>query len=240
MGQCLWGSRKCFKCGASDHLPKDCPQWRKPIQGRVFAMQAEEAKPDTTLLTGNIFINRVATKALFDSRVTHSFISETFVNYLGVKFIGLDVSYSVTVPSREELSATSVIRDIDLELQSHLVYADLIVFPMPKFDIILGMDWLMKNRVLIDFQRRSVLVRQLGMEKFLFQPDRWRNFPRMISCMQARRLIRKGCQAFLASIISAPDAPTSSISDIPVVRDFPNVFPDEVTGLPPERGGVRH
>ncbi|XP_073309893.1 uncharacterized protein [Primulina huaijiensis] len=101
--------------------------------------------------TGNIFIKRIATQALIDSRATHSFISETFASHLDIKMIGLDVNYSVTVPSGEELSATSVVKDIDLELQGHLVFADLIVLPMPEFDIILGMDWLTKNRVLIDF-----------------------------------------------------------------------------------------
>ncbi|XP_073066005.1 uncharacterized protein [Primulina eburnea] len=171
-GPCLYGSGKCFKCGASDHMLKECPQWRQPTRGRVFAMHAQEANPDTTLLTGNIFIKRLATKALIDSRATHSFISETFASHLDVKSIGVDVSYSLTVPSGEELSATSVVRDIDLELQGHLVYADLIVLPMPEFDIILGMNWLTKNRVLIDFQKRSVLVRPLGMEQFLFEPAR--------------------------------------------------------------------
>ncbi|XP_073017979.1 uncharacterized protein [Primulina eburnea] len=110
----------------------------------------------------------------------------------------------MTVPSGEELSATSVVRDIDLELQGHLVYADLIVLPMPEFDIILGIDWLTKKRVFIDFQKRSVLVRPLDMEQFLFEPDRWRSFSPMIS------------------------------SDVPVVRDFPDVFPEDVTGLLPE------
>ncbi|XP_073030757.1 uncharacterized protein [Primulina eburnea] len=156
-------------------------------------MQAEKANPDMILLMGNIFIKRVATKALIYFGVTHSFISETFVNDLDVKSIGLDVNYSVTVPLWEDLSSTSVVTNIDLELQGHLVYADLIVFPMPEFDINLGMDWLTTNKVFIDFQKRLVLVRQLGMEQFLFEPNRWRSFPRMISCMQARRLIYKGC-----------------------------------------------
>ncbi|XP_073318093.1 uncharacterized protein [Primulina huaijiensis] len=198
-------------------------------------MQAEEANLDTTLLPGNIFIKRVATKALLDSGATHSFILETFANHLDVKSIGLDGNYSVTIPSREELSATSVVKDIDLELQGHLMYADLIVLSMPEFDIILGMDWLRKNIVLIDFQKRSLLVRPLDIEQFLFEPDRWRSFPRMISCMQAHRLIHKGCQVFLASIIFAPDAPTPSISDVPVVRDFPDVFHEDVIDLPPKR-----
>ncbi|XP_073025205.1 uncharacterized protein [Primulina eburnea] len=200
----------------------------------MFAMHAQEANPDMTLLIGNIFVKRVTTKALIDSGDTYSFISETFANHL--KSIGLDVSYSVTVPLGEELSATSMVRDINLELQGHLVYVDLIVLLMPEFDIILGMDWLTKNKVLIDFQKWSVLVRPLGLEQFLFEPGRWRSFPRMIACIQARRLIQKGYQAFLASIISAPDVPTQSISDVPVVRDFADVFPDDITGLPPERG----
>ncbi|XP_073020755.1 uncharacterized protein [Primulina eburnea] len=52
-GPCLYGSGKCFKCGASDHMLKECPQWKQPTQGRVFAMHAQEANPDTTLLTGD-------------------------------------------------------------------------------------------------------------------------------------------------------------------------------------------
>ncbi|XP_073061769.1 uncharacterized protein [Primulina eburnea] len=99
---------------------------------------------------------------------------------------------------------------------------------MPEADVILGMDWLMKNRVLIDFQRRSMLVRPLGMEQFLYEPDRWRSFPRMISCMQAQRLIRKGFHAFLANIISTPNTHTDII-------EYPDVFRDDITGLPPER-----
>ncbi|XP_073024345.1 uncharacterized protein [Primulina eburnea] len=183
----------------------------------------------------NIFIKRIATKAFLDSEATHSFISKTFANYLGVKSIGLDMSYSVTVPSGEGLSATSMVRNIDLELQGHLVYVDLIVLPMPDFDIILGMGLLMKNIVLIDFQKRTVLVRPLGMEQFLFEPNRWKSFPRMISCMQAQKLMHKGCQGFLASIISAPDAPTPSIPVVLVFRDFLDVFTDDIIGLPPQR-----
>ncbi|XP_073056933.1 uncharacterized protein [Primulina eburnea] len=106
---------------------------------------------------------------------------------------------------------------------------------MPEFDINLGMEWLTKNIVLVDFQKISVLVRPLGMEQFLFEPDRWRSFPRMNSCMQARRLIHKGCQAYLVRIVLALEVPNPSISDVPVVRNFPDAFPDDVTGLPLER-----
>ncbi|XP_073318053.1 uncharacterized protein [Primulina huaijiensis] len=128
-----------------------------------------------------------------------------------------------------------MVKDIDLEMQGHLVYADLILLSMPKFDVILGMDWLTRNRVSIDFRRRTVLVRPIDREPFVFEPDRFRNLPRIISCIKARKLIFKGCQAFLASIISTPEVPNQSLSDVPVVRDFTDVFPDDVAGIPPKR-----
>ncbi|XP_042441401.1 uncharacterized protein LOC122026745 [Zingiber officinale] len=214
-GPCMVGSGKCLR--------------------RVFVMQAGEVDPDTTLITGRILIAGVATKALLDSGATHSFISDIFVDYLDIKTARLDVSYSVTVPSGEELLATCVVRDLGLELQGHTVQADLIVLPMPEFDMILGMDWLMANRVIIDFHWRSVLIRPIGMEQFAFEPGRCQQFPRMISCMQARKLLLTGSQAFLVSIIATPVVGSPSLEEVEVVREFPNVFPDNIVGTPPER-----
>ncbi|XP_075499284.1 uncharacterized protein LOC142537673 [Primulina tabacum] len=124
---------------------KDWPQWSQTYQEKAFAIHAEEANPDMTLLTGNIFVNRLTTKAMLDSGAINSFISKTSANYLNVQSIGLDVNFSVIFPSGEQLSATSVVRDIDLELHGHLVYVVLIVLPMPEFDVIFCKDWLMKN-----------------------------------------------------------------------------------------------
>ncbi|XP_073317229.1 uncharacterized protein [Primulina huaijiensis] len=234
-GECRWGSGKCYKCGSTDHMFKACPRRGQPTHGRVFTMVAEEANPDTTLLTGKIFISGVASKILIDSGATHSFISDVFASQLNVKSTRIEVNYSVLIPSGEEISANSMVKDIDLEMQCHLVYAHLILLPMPKFDVILGMDWLTRNRVSIDFRRRTVLVRPIDREPFVFEPDRFRNLPLIISCIKARKLIFKGCQAFLANIISTPEVPSQSLSDVPVVRDFTDVFPDDVAGIPPKR-----
>ncbi|XP_073317232.1 uncharacterized protein [Primulina huaijiensis] len=191
-GACMFGSGKCYKCGSPDHLFLQCPQRNLPTQGRVFALHATETNPETMLMTGRIFISGSATKALIDSGATHSFISEVFANFLKVKTVGLDVAYSVVLPSSDEMAATNVIRDIDLELHGNLVYADLIVLPMPEFDIILGMDWLLRNRVLIDFQRRSVLVRPPWMTQFLFETDMYFPLPRIILYVKARKLMHRG------------------------------------------------
>ncbi|KAJ9178679.1 hypothetical protein P3X46_010543, partial [Hevea brasiliensis] len=60
-----------------------------------------------------------------------------------------------------------------------------------------------------------------------------------LSCHQAivdfaRRMMRKGCEAYLAHVVDTRQA-KPNLSDIPIVRDFPEVFPEELPGLPPER-----
>ncbi|XP_073133686.1 uncharacterized protein [Henckelia pumila] len=75
-GRCLKDAGVCFKCKKPGHISTHCPELRRPVQGRVFVMEAEQADPDTTLLTGRIVVAGVATRALLDSGATHSFISE--------------------------------------------------------------------------------------------------------------------------------------------------------------------
>ncbi|KAL0358177.1 UNVERIFIED_CONTAM: Retrovirus-related Pol polyprotein from transposon.6 [Sesamum calycinum] len=56
----------------------------------------------------------------------------------------------------------------------------------------------------------------------------------VISTIEARRLILEGCEAYLAHVINAEKV-NLTLEEIPVVRDFPKVFPDDLSGLPPNR-----
>ncbi|KAG6510107.1 hypothetical protein ZIOFF_028115 [Zingiber officinale] len=113
-GKCLLGARVCYKCKQPGHLSFDCPQLRGPVTGRVYVMKTEEADPDTTLITGRVLVSGVATKALFDSGATHSFISHAFVCRKGIAQEGLTESPLVTIPSGEELSTTSIVRNLKM------------------------------------------------------------------------------------------------------------------------------
>ena len=55
-----------------------------------------------------------------------------------------------------------------------------------------------------------------------------------ISTMQARRFMRKGCETFLAVILDSKRGQVD-VEKIPVVREFPDVFPEELPGIPHER-----
>ena len=52
--------------------------------------------------------------------------------------------------------------------------------------------------------------------------------------MEARCFLRKGCEAFLALILDSKREQVN-LDNIPVIKDFPDVFPEELPGAPPER-----
>ncbi|XP_073317287.1 uncharacterized protein [Primulina huaijiensis] len=141
------------------HKAGDCPKLKQPTTGRAYVMHAEQAESDTTLITGRILLAGIATYALLNSGASHSFIFESFVKKLGILPMDVESGFRVTVPSSEHMISSSMIRDVELKLQKNIIRADLIVLPMPEFDIILGMDWLTLNGAIIDFRRRLVSIR---------------------------------------------------------------------------------
>ncbi|KAL6313721.1 hypothetical protein AAG906_010140 [Vitis piasezkii] len=56
---------------------------------------------------------------------------------------------------------------------------------------------------------------------------------RMISVLQASSLFKKGCQGFFTYVVNEEN--DLKLEDIPIVRDYPDVFPNDLPGLPPER-----
>ncbi|GKB12936.1 hypothetical protein Tco_0846859 [Tanacetum coccineum] len=60
----------------------------------------------------------------------------------------------------------------------------------------------------------------------------------IISCEKAQKYIEKGCQLFLAQVTVKENKDKSAekrLEDVPTVRDFPEVFPEDLPGLPPTR-----
>ncbi|GJT28542.1 putative reverse transcriptase domain-containing protein [Tanacetum coccineum] len=112
--------------------------------------------------------------------------------------------------------------------------ANLLPLEMSDFDIILGMDWLTQHRATIDYHTKRVIFGDLNNPEFIYHDSRPGKPIKIISALKARTLISHGCEGFLTSIKDTSlDGPR--LKSHPVVQNFPNVFPDEFPGLPPER-----
>ena len=65
-----------------------------------------------------------------------------------------------------------------------------------EYDLILGMDWLSKHRAIVDCDKKSVVLKCPDQSTVTVQGIRFGPLSNVISTMQARRFLRKGCEAF--------------------------------------------
>ncbi|KAL0561633.1 hypothetical protein IC582_002073 [Cucumis melo] len=105
---------------------------------------------------------------------------------------------------------------------------------MLDFDVFLGMDWLAANHASIDCSGKEVASNPPSMASFKFKGEGSRSLPQVISAIRASKLLSQGTWGILASVVDTREVDVS-LSSEPVVRDYPNVFPEELPGLPPHR-----
>ena len=91
-----------------------------------------------------------------------------------------------------------------------------------------------KHRAIIDCGQKTVVLRCFDQSEVIIQGIRSSVMSNVILAMQARRFIRKGYEAFLALIVDSKRGQVD-VEKIPVVREFPDVFPEELPGIPLER-----
>ncbi|XP_073121728.1 uncharacterized protein [Henckelia pumila] len=145
------------------------------------------------------------------------------------------VDLNTTIVTGEELSSDLIIRGCSVQMQGHELLADLIILNMSDFDVIFGMDWLSRYEATINCKRSMVSLKTKDGEPFLFHATPKNNSSLLISAGKACQLLSKGCAGFLASVTCNQELPRPKLEDVEVVRDFSEVFPNDIAGLPPAR-----
>ena len=244
LGRCLFGTRTCFKCRQEGHTADRCPLRLTgiaqnqgagaPHQGRVFATNKTEAEKAGTVVTGTLPVLGHYALVLFDSGSSHSFISSAFVSHARLEVEPLHHVLSVSTPSGECMLSKEKVKACQIEIAGHVIEVTLIVLDMLDFDVILGMDWLAANHASIDCSRKEVTFNPPSMASFKFKGGGSKSLPQVISAIRASKLLSQGTWGILASVVDTREADVS-LSSEPVVRDYPDVFPEELPGLPPHR-----
>ncbi|KAL0539828.1 hypothetical protein IC582_024049 [Cucumis melo] len=244
LSRCLFGTRTCFKCRQEGHTADRCPLRLTrnaqnqgagaPHQGRVFATNKAEAERADTVVTGTLPVLGHYALVLFDSGSSHSFISSAFVLYARLEVEPLHHVLSVFTPSGECMLSKEKVKACQIEIAGHVIEVTLLVLDMLDFDVILGMDWLAANHASIDCSRKEVAFNLPSMTSFKFKGEGSRSLPQVISAIRASKLLSQGTWGILASVVDTREVDVS-LSSEPVVRDYPDVFPEELPGLPPHR-----
>ena len=140
----------------------------------------------------------------------------------------------MTNPLGHSVIVNRVYRDCPIRIREYEFPGDLIELSFKEFGVILGMDWLSRHQMMMDCRMKRVTLRTPNEDEVTFIGERSNHLSNVISVATARKMVRKGCEGYLDYVIDTVKA-RPSISDIPTVSYFPDVFPEEFLGLPPQR-----
>ncbi|GJT84076.1 putative reverse transcriptase domain-containing protein [Tanacetum coccineum] len=233
------------------HFKRDCPKLKNKSRGnqggngnapaKVYVVGNAGTNPDSNVVTGTFLLNNRYASILFDTGVDRSFVSTTFSSLIDITPTTLDHYYDVELADEKIIGINTIIWGCILNFLDHPFKINLMPVELGSFDVIVGMDWLAKYHAVIDYAEKIVRI-PLGNETLIVHGDgsSQGNGTRLniISCTKTHKYFLKGHHVFLAHVTTKEIEDKSReklLEDVPIVRDFPEVFPEDFPCLPPTR-----
>ena len=113
-------------------------------------------------------------------------------------------------------------------------HVHLVILEMVDFDVILGMTWLSPNFAILDCNAKTMTLAKHGTDPLVWEGDYTSNMVHIVSFILAKRMVSKGCLAFLAHLRD-DTTQVPSIESVSIVREFLDVFPADLPDMPPDR-----
>ncbi|KAD0254408.1 hypothetical protein E3N88_44556 [Mikania micrantha] len=103
-----------------------------------------------------------------------------------------------------------------------------------SFEVVVGMDWLSKNHAEMVCSEKLIRLPLPSGEMMQVYGEKPCRGLKIVSCIKARKYLKKKYFAFLAHVVEKKPE-KKVIGDVSVIRDYPDVFPEDFPGLPPIR-----
>nr|GEU57195.1 retrotransposon protein, putative, Ty3-gypsy subclass [Tanacetum cinerariifolium] len=203
----------CFECGVQGHYKSDLPKLKNGNQGNrvgngnvvaiAYAVGTTRTNPNSNVVMGTFLLNNRYDLILFDTGADRSFISTSFNSLINIIPTTLDHGYDVELADGKIIWVNTLIRGCTLNFINHPFNIDLMPVEMGSFNVIIGMDWLVKYHAVIVCNEKLVRV-PFGNKILIFHGDgsniRHESRLNIISCTKTQRYLLKGCPIFLAYV----------------------------------------
>nr|GEX97616.1 putative reverse transcriptase domain-containing protein [Tanacetum cinerariifolium] len=205
----------CFERGEPRHFKKNCLKFKNNgnanknggARGKAYVLGEGDSNLESNTVTGTLLLNNRYALIFFDTGTDRSFVSTTFSALLNITPTALDNHYDVELADRKIIGVDTLLRCYTLDFLNHPFNIDLMPVPLGSFNVIIGMDWLREYHAEIVFNEKIVRV-PFENETLIFQGKR--NNQEAKDKLEGKRL-----------------------DDVLILRDFPEVFPEDLSGIPP-------
>nr|GEW85527.1 reverse transcriptase domain-containing protein [Tanacetum cinerariifolium] len=227
----------CYECGERGYKNRACSKKTnrrgENVQGQAYVIRDAEHNQGPNVVTGRFLLNNRYPTMLFDSGADKSFVDIKFIHLIDIKPVKLNSNYEVELADEKVVSTNSVLKGCTLNLLDHLFDIDLMPIELGTFDIIVGIDLLVEHDALIVCCKKEVHVPYKN-KTLVVKSDSSVSRLKVISCIKARKYIERGSQLFIAQVAEKEPA-KKQLQDMPMICNLPEVFPDDLTRLPPPR-----
>ncbi|GKC62883.1 putative reverse transcriptase domain-containing protein [Tanacetum coccineum] len=205
----------CYDCGEQGHTRNRCPRKVKQeevgeVRGRAYVIKDAEPKGSD-----------------------RSFVDTRFSSMLNIDPVKIGASYEVELADGRVVSTNIVLKCCTLNLVNHIFEIDLMSIELGTFNVIISMDWLVKHDAVIVYGEKVVHILYIN-KMLIVESDKGVSRLKVISCIKAQKYIERVFHLFLAHV-TENKSKEKRMEDVPVIHDFPEVFPEELPGLPPPR-----
>nr|GEV19076.1 hypothetical protein [Tanacetum cinerariifolium] len=227
----------CYGCGEKGHTRNYCPNKNNPqgeeACGWPYVIKEADKNQGPNIVMGMFLLNNCYATILFDSGSDKSFLNTSFSYLIDIDPVRLDTSNEVELADGRVASTNIVLKCCTINLVDHLFKIDLMPIELGTFVVIIGMDWLVEKDAVIVYGKKVVHVPYKN-KTLVVEGDRGASRLKVISCIKARKYIERGSQLFVEHVIEK-EPQEKRLEDVPVIQDFPEVFPDDLPGLLPPR-----